>query len=80
MRGTAATEIGRLENFGARGMRAERKAPPSVTATMRALTDLGESVATSVHAIYTPTRLFLCVAMEPKPEALAAQAEADAAG
>ncbi len=54
-----------------------RKAAPSVTATMRALVDLGESVATNVHAIYTPTRLFLCVTMEPKPEALEAQLAAD---
>ena len=57
--------------------RPERKAPPSTTATMRALSDLGECVASNVHAIYTQTRLFLCVTMEPKPDALRAQAEAD---
>ena len=56
---------------------AKREAPPSTTATMRALTDLGESIASNVHAIYTQTRLFLCVTMEPKPDALDAQAEAD---
>lgn len=47
------------------------------TATMRALCDLGESVATGVHAIYTPARLYLCVTMTPKPEALERQAEQD---
>ena len=44
---------------------------------MRALCDLGESIATNVHAIYTPTRLYLCVTMEPKPDALDAQLAAD---
>ena len=47
------------------------------TATLRALSDLGESVASSVHAIYSPIRLYLCVAMEPKPDALSRQREAD---
>ena len=47
------------------------------TATLRALSDLGESVASSVHAIYSPIRLYLCVAMEPKPDALSRQHEAD---
>ena len=56
---------------------AKRNTPASTTATMRALTDLGESIASNVHAIYTQTRLFLCVTMEPKPEALDAQAAAD---
>ena len=54
-----------------------RSEAPSTTATMRALCDLGESIATSVHAIYTATRLYLCVTMEPKPDALQAQLAAD---
>lgn len=49
----------------------------SATMTMRALTDVGESIVHSVHVIYSPTRLYLCVAMEVKPEALAAQRAAD---
>jgi len=49
----------------------------SATATMKALVDLGESIAYSVHVIYSPVRLYLCVAMEVKPEALAKQQEAD---
>ena len=38
---------------------------------------MGESVASGVHAIYGPSRLYLCVAMQPKPEALHAQKLAD---
>ncbi len=49
----------------------------SATMTMRALVDVGESIAHSVHAIYSPIRLYLCVAMEVKPDALARQQEAD---
>lgn len=49
----------------------------SATVTMRALIDVGESIAHSVHVIYSPVRLYLCVAMEVKPEALAAQQAAD---
>lgn len=49
----------------------------SATVTMRALIDVGESIAHSVHVIYSPIRLYLCVAMEVKPEALAAQQAAD---
>lgn len=49
----------------------------SSTVTMRALVDVGESIAHSVHVIYSPVRLYLCVAMEVKPDALAAQQEAD---
>jgi len=49
----------------------------SSTVTMRALIDVGESIAHSVHVIYSPVRLYLCVAMEVKPEALAAQQAAD---
>ncbi len=47
------------------------------TVTMRALIDVGESIAHSVHVIYSPIRLYLCVAMEVKPEALTAQQAAD---
>ena len=49
----------------------------SATVTMRALVDVGESIAHSVHAIYSPIRLYLCVAMEVKPDALARQQAAD---
>ena len=49
----------------------------SSTMTMRALVDLGESVAYSVHVIYSSIHLYLCVAMEVKPEALAAQQAED---
>ena len=49
----------------------------SATMTMRALVDVGESIAHSVHVIYSSVRLYLCVAMEVKPEALAAQQAAD---
>lgn len=49
----------------------------SSTMTMRALIDVGESIAHSVHVIYSPVRLYLCVAMEVKPDALAAQQAAD---
>lgn len=61
----------------------EKKAPPrpsapgNTTTSMRALTDLGESIAASVHVIEATTHLYLCVAMEPKPDALAAQMERD---
>lgn len=44
---------------------------------MLALSDLGESIASGVHVIYSPVRLYLCVSMQPKPEALHAQKEAD---
>ena len=66
-----------VSSAGPKRAAAPRATAPSTTATMRALVDLGESIASNVHAIYTQTRLFLCVTMEPKPEALAAQAEAD---
>ena len=49
----------------------------TTTARRSETADLGESVATGVHAIYGPVRLYLCVSMEPKAEALAAQREAD---
>jgi len=61
----------------------EKKAPPrrstpsNTTTSMRALTDLGESIVASVHVIEATTHLYLCVSMEPKPDALAAQMERD---
>lgn len=55
----------------------KRRAPSTTTTTMRALTDLGQSVAASVHVIEASGHLYLCVAMEPKPEALAAQMALD---
>ena len=51
----------------------KRETPGSRTETLRALSDLGESIASGVHAIYAQSRLYLCVAMQPKPEALHAQ-------
>jgi len=54
-----------------------RSAPSNTTTSMRALTDLGDSIAASVHVIEATTHLYLCVAMEPKPEALAAQIAKD---
>lgn len=54
-----------------------KRAPCNTTTSLRALTDLGESIAAGVHVIEASRRLYLCVAMEPKPEALAAQMEAD---
>lgn len=50
-----------------------RSAPGNTTTSMRALTDLGESIAATVHVIEATTHLYLCVSMEPKPDALAAQ-------
>ena len=49
----------------------------SQTETMRALVDVGESIACSVHVIYSAARLYLCVAMEVKPDALERQQAAD---
>jgi len=54
-----------------------RRAPSNTTTSMRALTDLGDSIAASVHVIENAAHLYLCVAMEPKPEALAAQMQRD---
>ena len=54
-----------------------RRAPSNTTTSMRALTDLGNSIASSVHVIEGPSHLYLCVAMEPKPDALAAQIQKD---
>lgn len=54
-----------------------RRALPNTTTSLRALTDLGESIAASVHVIEASQRLYLCVAMTPKPDALSAQMEQD---
>ena len=54
-----------------------REIKKSTTATMRALCDLGESIASGVHVLYGSVRLYLCVTMQPKPEALAAQRKED---
>ena len=54
-----------------------RRAPSNTTTSMRALTDLGDSIAASVHVIEATTHLYLCVSMEPKPDALAAQVARD---
>lgn len=54
-----------------------KRVSPNTTTTMRALTDLGDSIAASVHVIEAPAHLYLCVAMEPKPDALAAQMHRD---
>jgi len=75
---TAVTGIKRVFELGDKRRTApKRERPGNTTATMRALTDLGESIASGVHAIYSPVRLYLCVTMEPKPDALRAQIEAD---
>ena len=66
-----------INRFFTPAPKAARETPGSRTATLRALSDLGESVASGVHAIYGPSRLYLCVAMQPKPEALHAQKLAD---
>lgn len=63
--------------FAAASRREKETRKLSHTATLRALEDLGESVASGVHVIYSPVRLYLCVAMEPKPDALRAQQAAD---
>lgn len=56
----------------------QRPQPPRArTHHRREETDLGESIATGVHAIFGAVRLYLCVAMEPKADALAAQQEED---
>ena len=66
-----------INRFFTTAPKPERETPGNRTATLRALSDLGESVASSVHAIYAQSRLYLCVAMQPKPEALHAQRLAD---
>ena len=66
-----------INRFFTTAPKLERETPGNRTATLLALSDLGESVASSVHAIYAQSRLYLCVAMQPKPEALHAQRLAD---
>lgn len=70
--------LGIQERFASsRKKEAPRRTAPSETTTIRALSDLGESIAASVHVIYGHVRLYLCVSMEPKPDALSAQIKAD---
>lgn len=57
-----------INRFFTTAPKLERETPGSRTATLRALSDLGESVASSVHAIYAQSRLYLCVAMQPSPK------------
>ena len=71
------TALSQLFAQPVRRSRAQTKGTGSETATLRALVDVGESVVSNVHAIYSSVRLYLCVTMEVKPEALAAQAELD---
>ena len=56
---------------------AQRRPVPATTMRRSETTDLGECIATGVHAIFSQTRMYICVAMEPKPDALAAQHRAD---
>ena len=76
MFGIRAEDLSRLFEPPKRRQR-ERPVPGSTTQTLRALTDLGESVASGVHVIDASVRIYLCVTMEPTPEALEAQAERD---
>ena len=48
-----------INRFFTTAPKPERETPGSRTATLRALSDLGESVASSVHAIYAQSRLCL---------------------
>ena len=66
-----------INRFFTPAPKVKRETPGSRTETLRALSDLGESIASGVHAIYAQSRLYLCVAMQPKPEALSAQNLAD---
>ena len=66
-----------INRFFTPAPKVKRETPGSRTETLRALSDLGESIASGVHAIYAQSRLYLCVAMQPKPEALHAQRLAD---
>lgn len=77
MLGFGLTAFSQLFAQPARRTSAQRRTPGSETATLRALVDVGESVVSNVHVIYSSVRLYLCVTMEVKPEALAAQAERD---
>ncbi len=73
----AALTMNRLFGTAQKRETKHREIPGNRTATVRALSDLGESIASGVHVIYSPVRLYLCVSMQPKPEALHAQKEAD---
>ena len=77
MRSTAGQAIQRFFAMDAGRTEPPRPVFRTTTARRSETADLGESIATGVHAIYGPVRLYLCVSMEPKPEALAAQREAD---
>ncbi|MBR5560466.1 MAG: hypothetical protein IKU73_03550 [Clostridia bacterium] len=79
-----AAAVERLQKFLSGGKREEKtreeihhRTPDSTTMTMRALSDLGDSIASSVHVIASPARLYLCVTMEVKPDALRRQIDAD---
>jgi len=54
-----------------------RRSAPATTIRLLETSDLGESIATGVHAIYAAVRIYICVTMEPKADALARQHEAD---
>lgn len=73
MLNAAASEIKRFLGIEPRKQETRRERPGNTTATMRALTDVGESIVSDVHVIYSQVRLYLCVSMEPKPEALERQ-------
>lgn len=73
----AGLAMPRLFDFDRRREAPKRPAQRATTSRHSEAADLGDSVATGVHAIYGPVRLYLCVTMEPKPEALAAQRAAD---
>ena len=51
--------------------------PATARRPARALRSGGERRFRAMHAIYAQSRLYLCVAMQPKPEALHAQRMAD---
>lgn len=73
MLSTAASGLRRILGLDMRRAEAPRRMADSTTATMRALTDVGESIVSGVHVIYSQVRLYLCVSMEPKPDALERQ-------
>lgn len=73
----ATMTLGRLFGTSPKRETIRRDTKKSTTATMRALSDLGESIASSVHVLYGSVRLYLCVTMQPKPEALEAQKKED---
>lgn len=56
---------------------AQRRPIEATTVRLNEVSDLGESIATGVHAIFAQVRIYLCVSMEPKAEALAIQREKD---